>query len=97
MAGSKFKGIAKRDKKLTCHSMYLRQSHSQAFHRIGKVVTYTMPDHKLQIASVVPQGMKVLLTGIGISKTTTPTTLLSWYTQLEHITLATEWQLQLNI
>jgi len=77
--------------------MYLRQSQSEAFHGTGKVVTYSLPNHELQIASVVPQGMKVLLMGIGTSTTTTPTVPISWHTQLEQTTLGTKWQMQLHI
>jgi len=61
------------DKETTRHSMYPGQSQSQAFHGTGKVVMDSVPNHELQIASVAPQGIKVLLMGIGTSTMSIPT------------------------
>jgi len=81
----------------TWHGMYTRQSQSQAFHAMEEIVANTVLSHKLQKASVAPQGVKVILKGIGTSQNPTPTILLPWYTQLEQTTLGTGWQLRLNI
>jgi len=73
--------------------MYLRQLRAQAFHSEGEVVTQFPPNQELQIATVAPQGMKLILIGIGTSKPTQQMAQMPWTTQMEKTTLGMEWKL----
>jgi len=80
----------------TQHGMYPRWSRTQAFHRAGEATTEPPAWSKLQIASVAPQGEKIVLTGIGTSDHNQQMTQLTWINKLEQTPLGTEWQLSVS-
>jgi len=65
----------------TWYSLYPLWSRAQALHSMGELVENTPPNKELQITSVAPQGMRLLLTGIVSSKQSKQTQPMPWIMQ----------------
>jgi len=81
----------------TWHSMYPQWLRVQAFHSLREEIMEFQVNLNsvLQIATVSPQGMKLLLTGIGKSEQVQQMAQTTWTTQMEQTTLGTKWKLVL--
>jgi len=77
--------------------MYPRQSRAQAFHSVGEVIMDFPAASELRIATVSPQGLKLLLMGIGKSKLVQQKVQAMWTTQMEQTALGTERKLVLYV
>jgi len=72
------------------HSMYPRWSRAQAFHSVGEEIMDFPTASELKIATVSPQGLKFLLTGIGKSEPAQQMMQATWTAEMEQTALGTE-------
>jgi len=62
----------------------------------GRVILEFPATQSYKLQTVTPQGMKLLLVGIGNSELIQAMAQASWTTQMEQTTLGTEWKLVLQ-